>query len=127
MAEIDVHVGGRVYKVVCASGEEAEVQQLGSVMADKVSQLMSAGVRASDAQLMLLAGIMLAEDLRVLQSRLDNALAEQESLKAQVADIKREDGRADEKLDDEHLERLLHRVQELAQTVDVLAQTVSKA
>lgn len=69
MSEVTLRIGGRPYKVACADGEEAQLARLGSMVDAKFKQL--SGNRApTEAQNLLFAALLLADELHELHASL---------------------------------------------------------
>ncbi len=62
MSEISLSVGGRRYRIACADGEEAHVARLAETVDAKLRQMGSSRA-PSDAQNLLLAALLLADEL----------------------------------------------------------------
>lgn len=62
MSEVTLRIGGKGYKVTCADGEEARLAQLGSMIDAKFKQ-MEGNLAPSEAQNLLFAAILLADEL----------------------------------------------------------------
>jgi len=62
MSEVRLIVGGREYTVGCAPGEEAHITRLGETIDAKLQQLGS-NLTARDAQNLLFAALLLADEL----------------------------------------------------------------
>ncbi|RXZ66282.1 cell division protein ZapA [Pelagerythrobacter rhizovicinus] len=62
MSEVKLLIGGREYMVACAEGEEAHVARLGETVDAKLQQLGS-NLTARDAQNLLFAALLLADEL----------------------------------------------------------------
>jgi cell division protein ZapA len=63
MAQVTVAVNGRDYDLTCGDGEEAHLLELASYIDGKITALRGAGVNLSDAQLLLMAGLVIADEL----------------------------------------------------------------
>lgn len=61
MSEVALSIGGRSYKVACAPGEEDHVSRLGAAIDAKLRTMPQLG--AQDAQNLLFAALLLADDL----------------------------------------------------------------
>lgn len=61
MSEVALTIGGKVYRVACAPGEEAHVAGLGSVINDKLTAM--GNLSGHDAQNLLFAALLLADEL----------------------------------------------------------------
>ncbi|MXO68100.1 cell division protein ZapA [Altererythrobacter marinus] len=95
MSEVTLTIGGRDYAVSCADGEEAHVARLGAAI-DRKFQQLGRNVSTKDAQNMLFAALLLADELHearkegeALRSQVEEAGAERETLAAQVAEARR--------------------------------------
>lgn len=63
MPMVDITVNGRRHSVQCGEGEEARVKGLAQYIDRKVSELAVDGTKIGDARLMLLASLMVADEL----------------------------------------------------------------
>ncbi|WP_120717846.1 cell division protein ZapA [Tsuneonella amylolytica] len=105
MSEVALQIAGRTWRVACAPGEEDRVQRLGRTVAEKLEAMGKTG--AADAQAMLFAALLLADE--VLEGRegveaahaeaaearreADTASGQTDRLKANIADLEQELGR----------------------------------
>lgn len=62
MSEVTLQIGGRAYKVACADGEEAQLARLGGMIEQKLKQ-MEGNLAPSEAQNLLFAALLLADEL----------------------------------------------------------------
>lgn len=79
MSEVAISVGGRTYRVACAEGEEDRVRRLGATVNAKLEAMGRLGPQ--DAQNLLFASIMLADDVHEAQEAA--AKAEEDKVEAQ--------------------------------------------
>ena len=63
MPMVDIIVNGRRHSVQCGEGEEARVKGLAQYIDRKISELAVDGTKIGDARLMLLASLMVADEL----------------------------------------------------------------
>lgn len=63
MAQVTVKVNGREYELTCGDGEEAHLIRLASYLDGKITALRGNGVNLGDAQLLLMAGLVIADEL----------------------------------------------------------------
>ena len=94
MAEVTIEVGGRRYDVACRDGEEPQLRRLAMIVDQKAEQARGAvGTNANESRLLLLAALLLADELNDLRqgtraplpADTDSALAEAvEELAARV-------------------------------------------
>lgn len=62
MPQIDVSIHGRRYPVVCEPGQESRVAALAAKVDGIVRQIASSGGLANEAQLLVLASLVLADE-----------------------------------------------------------------
>jgi cell division protein ZapA len=82
MSTVTLTIGPKSYSVACADGEEAHVQSLGAIIAEKYAQLGSARAPL-EAQNLLFAALFLADELAEARKR----DAPEPAPPAQAADI----------------------------------------
>jgi len=75
MPEIAITVNGRNYRVTCGEGEEARLQALARDFDARVQTLVRAVGQAGEAQLLLVTGLMLADQLDEVRAELERARA----------------------------------------------------
>jgi len=81
MAQVAMTVNGREYLVACEDGEEEHLLELGDHLNRSVTELVRSIGQVGEARLMLMAGLLIADEL--FDSR--NAVA---SLESDIADMK---------------------------------------
>lgn len=68
MARVDIEVGGRFYQLNCEDGQEHRLRDLATYVNGRLHQI-TGGVRAgSDAQMMVLTALVLADELQDAQA-----------------------------------------------------------
>lgn len=75
MALVTVTLNGRKYEIACDDGQEAHLEKLAAYVDSRVAELVGAVGNVGDAQLLVMAGLVIADDL-------SEALAERDALKA---------------------------------------------
>jgi cell division protein ZapA len=73
MAQVNLTVNGRVYRMACEDGEEEHVAQLGARFDAAVDELRSALGEIGDQRLMVMAGILMTDRLNDAERRLKRA------------------------------------------------------
>ena len=63
MAEVSVLIAGRTHKVACRDGEEADLAAAAALLEEQATLVAGLGP-ATDARVLLLAGLLLADRLR---------------------------------------------------------------
>ncbi|QSB43786.1 cell division protein ZapA [Tsuneonella flava] len=102
MSEVSVTVGGRVYRVACARGEEDRVRNLATLVNAKLETM--GRLAPQDAQNLLFASLMLADETHEAKENASKAIAakdeaehnaqsaevEQAALRSTIADLESE-------------------------------------
>jgi cell division protein ZapA len=81
MPLVNVLIHGRAYTLACDEGEEPHVRELGEFLDKRVRELAGAVGQAGDARLLLMAGLMVADEL-------NEALADVEERDKEIAELK---------------------------------------
>lgn len=89
MSQVTLSIGGRKYTVACAEGEEAHVARLGAAVDDKLVE-MGGNLAPQEAQNLLFAALLIAEDLHQLRNSITADSGELERLREDVATAQRE-------------------------------------
>jgi cell division protein ZapA len=63
MSALRIVIGGREYQVACDDGEEPNLKNLARLLDERVRELGGGTGRINDSQLMMLAGLMLTDEL----------------------------------------------------------------
>jgi len=82
MAQVNVLVNGRAYTVACAEGEEGHVQELARAFDKRVQELSASIGQVGESRLLLMAGLLVADELSDIQAKLDQCSKELAALKA---------------------------------------------
>ncbi|WP_448203375.1 cell division protein ZapA [Azospirillum sp. sgz302134] len=64
MAQVDVEVNGRAYRMFCADGQEARLRELAAYVDTRLKQVTGGGRSGSEAQMLLLTAIVLADEMQ---------------------------------------------------------------
>lgn len=94
MSEVSLSIGGRSYKVACAQGEEAHVARLGAAIDAKLQSMPSTS--AQDAQNLLFAALLLADELHEARNAVTGA---QEGLRTELDELRQAEAALREELD----------------------------
>src|SRR5678815_2548128 len=70
MPLVNVLVNGRAYTVACDEGEENHVRELGEYLDKRVRELSGSVGQVGDARLLLMAGLVIADELSEALSKL---------------------------------------------------------
>lgn len=72
MAQVSVSVNGRSYIVACDDGEEEHLRELARYLDNHVQSLAESVGQVGDSRLLLMAALLVADELSETLSRLDN-------------------------------------------------------
>ena len=72
MAVVDVTVNGRSYQLACDDGEEEHLANLAEYFDQRVAELTGSIGQVGETRLMLMAGLLVADDLSNAMDRLDD-------------------------------------------------------
>ncbi|MFV0473118.1 MAG: cell division protein ZapA [Pikeienuella sp.] len=89
MAEVTIRISGRPYQILCDDGEEARVSALARRIDEEAKALAAAGGQVTEARLLLMSALMLADKLDEAEQALSAAPPE-----ASFADMSETEARA---------------------------------
>jgi cell division protein ZapA len=81
MAQVNLTVNGRVYRMACEDGEEDHVLELGVRFDEAINELRGVLGEIGDQRLMVMAGILMTDRLGDAEKRLRKSEQEIQSLK----------------------------------------------
>lgn len=81
MADVKLHIAGRVYDVHCADGQEQQLQDLALLVDEKVRGMPG----GTEIRQMLFAALMLADEAQEAKGKVDKAEPQSDTLRAAVA------------------------------------------
>ncbi|MGH6924952.1 MAG: cell division protein ZapA [Propylenella sp.] len=119
MAQVNLTVNGRIYRMACEDGEEEHVEELGRRFNAAVDELRGALGEIGDQRLMVMAGILMTDRLNDTERRLalaDEAVKTQRDSRADTAmrlDAREQDFAGSLRLAAERIERIAERLQSL--------------
>jgi cell division protein ZapA len=87
MAQVNLTVNGRVYRMACEDGEEEHVTELGERFDQAIGELKQALGEVGDQRLMVMAGILMTDRLDDAERRLKRAEQEIQALRDGRTDI----------------------------------------
>jgi cell division protein ZapA len=86
MSQVSIRINGRSYEVNCENGQENHVQRLAMSLAGKVPELVRQVGQVGDARLLVMAGLLVADELVDAELR-EHALVKQSAeLQRQLAE-----------------------------------------
>ncbi len=86
MAQVNLTVNGRIYRMACEDGEEDHVTELGERFDEAIKELRGVLGEIGDQRLMVMAGILMTDRLGDAEQRLKRAEQEVQSVKDSRAD-----------------------------------------
>ncbi len=81
MPLVNVLVNGRAYTVACDEGEEDHLRELGAFLDKRVRELTTSVGQVGDSRLILMAGLVVADELSEALARLEERDKEVAALK----------------------------------------------
>ncbi|MEI6984513.1 MAG: cell division protein ZapA [Rhodospirillaceae bacterium] len=73
MPLVDIYLSSRKYSVSCETGQEPRLRQLGDYVGGKLRELSESGLTGSDAHMLALTALLLADELFDVTEELDKA------------------------------------------------------
>jgi len=96
MAQVNIRINGRGYEVNCEDGQEQHVQRLANALANTVGDLVKQVGQVGDARLLVMAGLVAADEMVELKDDLAAARKRIELLEKQLLDKDRARAAAEE-------------------------------
>jgi cell division protein ZapA len=81
MSQVTITVDGRNYKLSCRDGEESRVTQLASFVEAHLLEIKSGARQVPNERLLLMAALMIADELMEMREELEQALAHMAQLR----------------------------------------------
>ena len=72
MAQVEIKINGRDYRIACEDGQESHLLSLAKYLDDKVSELVGEVGQIGDTSLMVMAGLLLTDELSDLRDELED-------------------------------------------------------
>ncbi len=69
MPQVEIMVNGRAYLIACEEGQELHLGRLGRLLDGKVAGLAKAVGQVGDARLLVMAGLIIADELHDAEAR----------------------------------------------------------
>jgi cell division protein ZapA len=70
MAQVTIRINGKAYDIGCEDGQEPHLQSLAEYLDKKVNELSSAVGQVGEARLLVMAGLLVADELSETGARL---------------------------------------------------------
>ena len=95
MAQVEITINNRQFRVACEDGQENHLKDLAAYFDTKVSSLAGAVGQLGDTSLMVMAGLLVADELSDMRSELAAAKSAADARAAQSQAAAREQADAD--------------------------------
>ena len=127
MGEVTVTVNSRPYRMACEDGQEGHLKKLGQSLASRVEELAKQVGQVGDAQLLVMAALITADELAQVEQA-DNGNVADPSLQAErnklVADLAAQ--QSEKQALQEALDRRESEVAEAARLISALKERVDR-
>jgi cell division protein ZapA len=67
MAQVTIRINGYAYTVGCEDGQEAHLEQMAAEIEQRITSIKSIGGQSGEARLLMLAALLLADELHDLR------------------------------------------------------------
>lgn len=84
MSQVELVINGRSYNVTCDDGQEEHLEKLGGFLSSRVEELVASIGQVGEARLMLMAGLMVADELSDAYGELEQIRHDHEDLKKNI-------------------------------------------
>jgi len=86
MAQVTVKINGYVYALGCEDGQEAHLQAMTAQVDSRVESIKALGGNSGEARLLVLAALLLSDELHDLKAEMEKSAGSKPSAKAAKAD-----------------------------------------
>lgn len=114
MPQVVVTINTRSYAVACGDGEEEHLMRLAAVVDERVTSLAREVGQVGDARLLLMASLLMADDMEQAETRAQEAEAEIMGVRNARADFEAQSAEV-QTTSAAFVERLAQRVEAIAQ------------
>jgi cell division protein ZapA len=70
MAQLTIRINGYPYTVACEDGQEAHLQAMAEQVESRVDSIKALGTQSGESKLLVLAGLLMADELHDLRAEL---------------------------------------------------------
>lgn len=117
MGQVNISINDRSYSVACGDGEEEHLRELARYLDGHVAELAKSVGQVGDTRLLLLAGLLLADEYADALKRVETLTGEMKSLKETLeSDLGREE-EVERKLT-RFMSEAANRIEKMADTLD---------
>lgn len=105
MAQVTLRINGYAYTIGCKDGEERHLEAMGAEVNRRIDGVRSAAGPSGEARMLVMAALLMADDLFELRSQLD------------IAELEKAEAKPDPKLG-RKLNRMAKRAEEIAEGLE---------
>ena len=120
MGQVNVSVNGRNYTVACDEGQEKHVAELAQYIDGHITELAASVGQVGDARLLLMASLLVSDELSEMVGRVESLEAEIEDLKQSHTEAMRKANSAEAKVADV-LEAAAKQIEDVSARVEASA------
>jgi cell division protein ZapA len=113
MAEVSVTVNGHAYVIGCDDGEEEHLQNLAAYVDRHVQQLAESVGQVGEARLMLMAALLVADELSDVLARIEELKTEMTALREATGQLSKRADMAESRAA-ESITKAARRIEEIA-------------
>lgn len=84
MAKVSVTINGRKYQIACEDGQEAHLSRLGAYVDRRISELVASIGQVGDSQLLVMASLLIADELSDAYSEVEGLRAGESGAAQQI-------------------------------------------
>lgn len=126
MAGVTIEINGKKYPVACEAGQEIRIARLGCEVDARVRSLSAAGARAGEAQLLVMAALLLADERDDARAEAGSAAAARAAAETAGAEAGAE-ARARTEAGAKAAENLAGSLESLARRIEAVAERIEAA
>jgi len=87
MAQVVVTINGRSYRIACEDGQEEHLKHLSGYVSEKVKDLVGAVGQIGDTRLLVMASLLIADELSDTRAELIETRQELDGVQADAEDV----------------------------------------
>lgn len=87
MAQVVVTINGRSYRIACEDGQEEHLKHLSGYVSEKVKELVSAVGQIGDTRLLVMASLLIADELSDARSDVVETRQELDRIQSEAEDV----------------------------------------
>lgn len=127
MARVDITLNGRAYALACEDGQEPRLRELAGYVDGKLAEIAGETAGGSEAQLLVLTTLVLADEIFDLQQDLDGLRRAREMARPDTAAIAAAAAAAVADATAAEEERMVAALESLTRRIEDIAQRIERA